>query len=209
MSVAERLNEKGRVQGQALDPHKIDPSKMDKLEAPERADRLPPDQVLDLLDPSPGMRCVDLGCGTGYLARPLAERVAPGWVLGLDLRRAMLAELMRRSHEASVDVEPLQAAATRLPLGAESTERVLSVNLHHEVDDPAAMLTEVHRVLEPGGRVLVVDWAPTESPTGPPLAYRLPAEAIADQLEQAGFDRLTVHEVFPYHSAVSAARPIG
>lgn len=186
--------------------HRIDPGDRAKLEAPERRKRLPPDRVLDLLDPRPGTRCLDLGCGTGYLTRPLAVRVGERSAVGLDRSRLMLAELAERARRRGVRPQAVLGSATQLPFRRASFARVLSVNLHHEVDERERMLAETVRALEPGGSLLVVDWAPVETETGPPIEHRLPAETIAAELTEAGFEAVEILDGFEQHSAVTGRR---
>lgn len=186
--------------------HKLDPEEMAKLEDPERAGRMPPEDVVELLDPHPGVRCLDLGCGTGYLARPLASHLAPGGVVGVDESSAMLRELGRRAEEAGVWVARVQADAVSLPFPDGAFGRVLSLNLHHELDARAAALEEAARVLEDGGRVLVVDWAPEDGGGGPPEEHRVEAGEVQVELEGLGFVDIEAHDGFAYHWAVTAER---
>lgn len=179
-----------------------------RLEAPERMGRMPPQEVLELLDPHPGIRCLDLGAGTGYMSRPLASHLAPGGVVGLDRSQGMLEELGRRAREETgAWVARVQADAGALPFDEGAFGRVLSLNLHHELDDPTAVLEEVHRVLGPGGLVLVVDWEPGESPGGPPQEGRWAAGEHAEALREAGFEDVEANGGFPYHAAVTGVRP--
>jgi ubiquinone/menaquinone biosynthesis C-methylase UbiE len=185
--------------------HELDPSEMEKLEAPERVGRMPPQEVIDLLDPHPGVRCLDLGAGTGYLARPLASHLAPGGVVAVDRSRPMLVELGRRAEEETgVWVPRIVADAGALPFGHGAFGRVLAVNLLHELDDAGAALAEVRRVLADGGRAVVVDWAPSEEPAGPPQERRWSAREIQEGLREAGFGDVEAHDLLEHHAAVTA-----
>ncbi len=96
----------------------------------------------------------DLGAGTGELAASLAPFV--GRVIGVDASRPMLAAARRRL-AAHDNVELRAGELEALPLGdGELDAAVLFLVLHHVVE-PARALGEVHRVLKPGGRVLIVD----------------------------------------------------
>lgn len=181
----------------------LDPTEMHRLEAPERMGRMPPQEVIDLLDPHPGIRCLDLGSGTGYISRPLASHLAPGGVVALDRSRAMLRELGRRSAKVGAWVPRVQADARNLPLRDGGVDRVLSLNLHHELEDPEVVLAEVHRILARGGRLVLVDWAPVESPTGPPQEHRFEEEELVEAVRDAGFDAVQAHDILPYHAAVT------
>ncbi len=168
--------------------HKFDPSRAERLLSEERASALPPEDVLALLGAQPGHVVVDVGCGPGFFALPLARRVGPeGRVLALDIIPEMLARLRDRlAVEGVKNVEPVLSKEARLPLPSASCDRALLVNLLHELANPAGLLAEVARVLRPGGRGLAVDWAPRPSPTGPPLDVRVPPARAGEWLRTAG-----------------------
>jgi ubiquinone/menaquinone biosynthesis C-methylase UbiE len=133
---------------------------------------------------SPGDRVLDLACGTGVVARAVAERVGPdGAVTGLDLNPGMLAVARSVTGDA-VDWRQGTAEATGLPDGA--FDAVLcQLGLQFFADLPAA-LREQRRVLAPGGRFA----ASTPGPT--PALFAVLEEALRDHAgaEAAAFVRV-------------------
>ena len=96
--------------------------------------------VLRLLGDGPG-RLLDLGCGGGAPALAFAER---GWtVTGVDVSPAQL-ELARRR-----GVEVIEANAAALPFDDESFDAAVSMFTHTDVEDFAAVVGEIARVLRP------------------------------------------------------------
>ncbi len=117
--------------------------------------------VHEALDAQPGERVLDVGCGPGFYVAELLERVGPqGSVTGVDVASAMLAVAAKRAagHD---NVVFHQADATRLPVADEAFDAAVSVQVLEYVADVPAALTEIHRALRPGGRVVIwdVDWA--------------------------------------------------
>jgi demethylmenaquinone methyltransferase/2-methoxy-6-polyprenyl-1,4-benzoquinol methylase len=116
--------------------------------------------VLARLAPRPGERFLDLCCGTGDLAFLLATTVRPsGEVVGLDAAAPPL-ELARQRASAQpwLPVRWLQgdALATGLPdHWADGASMAYGLR---NLADPAAGLAELHRVLRPGGRAVVLDF---------------------------------------------------
>jgi SAM-dependent methyltransferase len=101
--------------------------------------------VLRLLGDGPG-RLLDVGCGGGAHAAEFAEH---GWdVTGVDVSAAQL-ELAR---VRGVDV--VEADAAQLPFEDESFDAAVSMFTHTDLDDFAAALREVARVLRPGGHLV-------------------------------------------------------
>jgi arsenite methyltransferase len=113
------------------------------------------------LGASAGERVLDVGCGPGFYCAELAEDVgASGSVVGLDDSAAMLALAARRC--AGLDnVELREGDALSLPVEDAGFDAALSVQVQEYIPDVMTALGELHRVLRPGGRVLVfdVDWA--------------------------------------------------
>jgi SAM-dependent methyltransferase len=135
-----------------------------------------------------GERVLDVACGTGIVARLAAEEVGPtGTVAGLDVNPGMLA-VARSVIGPEIAIDWHAASAEAIPLPDDTLDVVLcSIGLQFMADKLAA-LSEMRRVLAPGGRLLLN--AP--GPTPPPMAVM--AEALAANLgpQAAGF----VHAVF-------------
>ena len=105
-------------------------------------------------------RALDMGCGNGRHAQLLAEDGAD--VVGLDVSRGLLAEARERATERDFSVDLVHGDAGRLPFKADQFSQIVYVaTLHHLPSREArrASLSEVGRVLEPGGRGLVSAWS--------------------------------------------------
>jgi arsenite methyltransferase len=110
------------------------------------------DSVLEAAGARPGTRAVDVGFGGGYTLDRLAPLVRPERVAGVEISEAMIAALRQRRGDA-YDLHQGDAAA--LPLADGSVDLVLSVNTLYFWPDPARVLAEMHRVLKPGGRLVL------------------------------------------------------
>jgi SAM-dependent methyltransferase len=116
--------------------------------------------VREAVAAAPGERILDVGCGPGYYVAELAEEVGPdGTVTGVDQSPAMLAVARDRCESLS-GTSFSEGEATALPFGDASFDAVLSVQVMEYVPDVPAALAEIHRVLRPGGRVVLwdIDW---------------------------------------------------
>lgn len=112
-------------------------------------------RVADAAGLAPGDRVVDVACGTGVLAREAARRVSPGGaVTGLDRNAGMLAVARR----LSPDVEWREGRAEALPFEDGSQDAVVSQFGLMFFEDRARALSEMWRVLRPGGRLAVAVW---------------------------------------------------
>lgn len=111
-----------------------------------------------------GRRAVlEVGVGTGRIARPLLERGVR--VTGLDISRKMMARLLASLPAGAGGPALIQGAAEALPLAAGSFDAVLSVHVFHLIADWRTSLREVRRALRPGGIFLSgYEWRPADAP---------------------------------------------
>jgi ArsR family transcriptional regulator len=113
--------------------------------------------LLGLLDET--WTVADLGCGTGQVSEMLAPFVAQ--VVAVDESAAMLSAARKRLKDYE-NVSVREGDLGALPIEDESLDAALIFLVLHYTADPAEVLSEVHRVLKPDGRVLVVDMMPHE-----------------------------------------------
>ena len=117
-------------------------------------------KVLEVLQPQPSERVVDIGSGPGVLAAEIASVVgASGQVCGIDVSESMLARARIRC-AGQPWVEFRHGDATKLPYGEGVFDAAVTTQVLEYVHDMAAALAELHRILRPGGRVLIsdLDW---------------------------------------------------
>jgi arsenite methyltransferase len=111
------------------------------------------------LDLQRGERALDIGCGPGLLAEDMTATVGPsGRVVAID-SAATMARLASRRSAGTFGVA--LGDATRLPFASDSLDAAAVVQVLEYVADVDRALAEIHRVLRPGGRALVLDtdWA--------------------------------------------------
>ena len=115
--------------------------------------------LIDAIDPRPGQRILDVATGTGLVARLLARRGAT--VVGLDQSEAMLAGARARLSarpDLANRITLVQGEAERLPFADEEFDALTFTYLLRYVDDRAATMRELARVLKPGARIGMVEF---------------------------------------------------
>lgn len=138
-------------------------------------------------------RILDLGCGTGWLARKIATMITDGEVVGVDVSD----EMIRRAQAASSGAARVAyriGIAERIPSADGYFTKVISVESAYYWPEPARGLREILRVLAPGGSAWVLinyyrdnpychQWGPLYNTP----AHLLSAEEWAGQFHAAGF----------------------
>ncbi|WP_414688936.1 methyltransferase domain-containing protein [Mycobacterium sp.] len=154
---------------------------------------------IDWLDIPRGGVALDVGAGPGSITASLAHAAGPeGFALGVDISEPMLTRAVRAV--AGPQVGFLRADAQRLPLRDETIDAAVSIAALQLIPDPVAALSEIARVLRPGGRVAVM--VPTlrppvglwrKLPTGGARAFS--EDELGDILESHGFTSVRTKSV--------------
>ncbi|MFL5804603.1 MAG: class I SAM-dependent methyltransferase [Roseiflexaceae bacterium] len=170
----------------------------------------------------PGMRVLDIGCGSGAITRGIAEAVAPGGrVVGLDINAGLIGEA-RKAH-ADVPGLSFEIAEVERFAHPATFDIVTAARVLQWLADPLGALRKMAALVKPGGRVLVLDynheliaWQPAPPPRFQAfyaafLCWRADSgmdNAIADHLAelfaQAGLTEITVT---PQHETATHGDP--
>lgn len=112
-------------------------------------------ETLKRLHPFSGNSVLDVGCGTGVLLIALARAFPEISLAGIDLSQEML-EIAQTKLGSRADLR--QGRAEHLPFRNDAFDLIVSTSVLHYLATPDAALSEMHRVLKPGGRVVITDW---------------------------------------------------
>ncbi|MEV4241607.1 methyltransferase domain-containing protein [Nocardia sp. NPDC049737] len=170
-------------------------------------------RLAELSGAGPGDRVLDIGCGTGYLTRRLASVAAT--VVGLDPSAAVLERARRITAEPNCTYTV--GVAESLTAEDDSFDVVANcLMLHHLPEDlRATALTEMRRVLRPGGRLLIGEFRPPANPigrhlvgalTGPAMEHN-PIHLLEAMIADAGFGQITSGDLHPWIRYVTAIKP--
>ena len=138
-------------------------------------------------------RVLDLGCGSGWATRLLAEQASEGSVAGIDIADEMI-EVARAASADFRNVKFRIASAENLPFDDSYFSHAFSMESLYYYEDMSVALHELHRVLEPGGLfVTVVDLYQENEPSRQWIdQLKVPVHFLSiaqyrDLFEQAGF----------------------
>jgi arsenite methyltransferase len=115
------------------------------------------EEVIKLLQLLPGEKVLDIGSGPGFLATMMADLVGKaGQVCGADISEELLTLAAERYRHQS-QLKFLHADARSLPFPDACFDAVVVTQVLEYLQDVRSAVLEMHRVLRPGGRVLILD----------------------------------------------------
>lgn len=194
---------------------KMHHSRAGKLDRPERKKELPPDKLVELIEPYAGMSYADIGCGTGYCFWPVVESVnGHGEFFALDAQPEMLdlfADTMPTHAQVNQNVRMVLTPEDAVELPDNSQDRVSLCIVYHELPNRSEYVAGLFRVLKPGGKIAIIDWPPLapgqERVKGPPSHHRVSSEQAISELKGAGFEKVTPALLSDELWAVAAKKP--
>jgi arsenite methyltransferase len=157
--------------------------------------------VLDRMHLAPDDNVLDVGCGTGWLARLLAEQLPEGRVVGADISDEMIRHARQNNVELN-NVIFVPGEAEELPWDANFFTRAISVESAYYWPDPRRALREIFRVLREGGSAWLLinyyrenihchQWAEVFAVP----AHLLSGEEWAAMFREAGFSDVAIERI--------------
>lgn len=130
------------------------------LERDSREEEEKPVLLIDALDLKPGMVVADIGAGTGYYSRRLAEKVGKeGKVYGVDIQPEMLELLARNAKAADLpQIIPVKGKIDDPNLPEAALDVIIMVDVYHEFSHPYEMTAKLCQALKTGGRLVFVEY---------------------------------------------------
>ncbi len=157
--------------------------------------------LVERLDIRSGFHVLDLGCGTGILFDILRRKVGPeGQVTGIDCSERM-AEIARRNFPFE-NISVIDADVAAMPFQDEAFDMAISFSSFPHFADKRKALTEISRVLKPGGRCFIIHLLSSEElrkvhqRIGGVVANDvIPSEqAVRDMLAATGFGKIAIED---------------
>ncbi len=192
-----------------MNEKKFDPKKLKKLNNPDRLLDIPPEYIRSISTIETADTMVEIGAGTAFFSIALLPVFTPSVVYACDVSQVMLEWMKENVSPNYPKIIPLKAEETVVPLDDGTADLVYMINLHHELEDPAATLKDAYRLLKPDGRIIIVDWKKEKMTEGPPERIRYSPEGVKDQLTDSGFSKVTIFSDLPKHFSVVGVKSPG
>src|SRR5690625_1347859 len=184
---------------------RFNPAKANVLMSADREKLLPPDQIIGHLDIQSNDTIADLGAGNGYFAIPMAQSTKQ-FVYAVDIEPKMLEMLKENADQEQLEnITYVESDLDRIQLDGESVNKVMISLVLHEVPNLDKTLSEIKRILKPGGEILIIEWEAVQTEAGPPLQHRIASEEMISVLEKNGF-AAEVIPLNPYYAIKAAVK---
>ena len=162
------------------------------LERPERDEYQQPDKVIATLGLKPGMVVADVGAGSGYFTRRLAQAVGnTGQVIVIDVEQKMLDYNKQELEKLGIAdrAKFILAKPDDPSLPENAVDLVFLCNVYHHIEHQVDYFAKTKSVLTPNGRVAIVDFYRDErsGELGFPKHHLVPREQVITNMEYAGY----------------------
>lgn len=171
----------------------------------------PKDNVLQL-GLREGMKVGDFGTGSGHYARAAAPIVGQGGkVYAIDVQEDVLKHLKLNTHEHHQSIISPVWGDIEKPGGThlrdQSLDAVLLANTLFQIENRFGLLKEMKRVLKPGGKCMLVDWAGSYGGIGPAPEKVVSEHQAEDFFIGGGFHKIKSFRAGPHHYGIVFEAP--
>lgn len=165
---------------------------------------LDPAKIFQEVGVQQGAVVADFGCGSGYIALPLARFVTErGKVFAIDIMKDALSLVHDKAlQQGSRNMQTVWAdleVAGGTKITPASLDMVFLKDNYFQLEKPAEVLKEASRVLKKGGKLIVIDWKKGQGPVGPPDELRKDEAEVVSQVQASGLKQVGTFDVDTYH----------
>lgn len=196
-----------------IDPHALKPFEdVEKyiafLEKPDRAAWQKPDALVSSLALAGDETVADVGAGSGYFAFRFAKALPKGRVVAIDVEPEMVRHIHHKAMTegvANVSVVFGDPSDPKIPAGA---GLVFVCDVLHHVHDRGGWLHRMFDEVQPGARLVIVEFKEGDLPQGPPAAMKLRLDEVVQLANTAGFANIASDtSLLPYQYVLTFRKP--
>jgi len=159
----------------------------DWLDRPEREQEERPEKLMDQMDIRPTDAVADIGCGTGHHSLLIAAKAKHGKVYAVDIQRAMLDSVFVRSTSLGLaNVDPVLGTEQSPGLRANSVDKVLMVDVYHELAYPKEMMRAVRIAMRTDALLYLVEFRGEDDQVPIKRIHRMTRKQAVREMESHG-----------------------
>jgi ubiquinone/menaquinone biosynthesis C-methylase UbiE len=158
------------------------------LERTERQSEEDTEQLIRNLGLRKGMNVADIGAGSGYHAVRMSKLIGSGKVYAVDIEPEMIRFMEERiAREGIGNIETVLGRTEKLPLPANSMDRILLVDVYHEFSHPYEMGRSMLEALKPEGKLYLVEFRVEDRDVPIKEVHKMSQAQAVKELTAAGF----------------------
>ena len=152
------------------------------LEREEREREERTDILVKSLNLQSGMTIADVGAGTGYLSRRMADAIGvQGTVYAVDVQPEMIGKLQNLSKNHP-SIKPILSTVNNVKLPANSVDLAIMVDVYHELEYPREVTQSILAALKPNGRLVLVEYRAEDDSVPIKLTHKMTEAQVIKEL---------------------------
>ena len=170
----------------------------DIFENPERDAWQKPDEVIRSLELPADAVIADIGSATGYFPVRFARVAIQGQVYGIDVEPTLVDYLNTRAKKENLPNMLSILGEPNDPKIPEKADLVFLCNTYHHIQERGDYFENLKKYMQPGGRLVIVDFKKGDLPVGPPDKHKLAPDDVLLELKDVGYRHITHDLQLPY-----------
>lgn len=168
---------------------------------------LEPAEIINNLDIEAGCSVADFGCGPGFFSIPFAKKIKENGILyAFDVLPQALESVQSKAKLESLSNIKTERVNLEKENGSklesESVDWVILKDILFQNKEKKVILTEAHRILKPGGKVLIVEWSGNDLTVGPDDQLRISRDDVLQLCQEIGLSFQKDVEAGKFHYAI-------
>ena len=166
-----------------------------------------PEQILISIGLKPGLKFIDIGCGTGFFTIPASKIVGnDGRVYALDINEEAIGVIKKQAEKEGLNNLTLRVGKAEEVTFCNYCADIVffGINLH-DFANLEKVLFNAKRMLKPQGRLIDLDWKKESMEIGPPMNIRFDMQKAMDILRSASFEIEAIKNL-QYHYLIIAKK---
>ena len=191
--------------------HKYNIRNIDVLNNPKRLEILDIQTVINYFKLQKDMTLVDIGTGTALFAEAFLKLLPGARCYALDIRHEAI-EWIKHNRETYREgrLIPQLMEESSTTLEDNTADFLFMITIHHELEEPVALMKECRRILKPKAKLLLADWRKDDmEPGGAPRPHRIEPSVAISHLEMAGFKDIAMFDGSKRLFCIGAVNPSG
>ena len=161
---------------------------MSWLERPERESEERTSLLLQNMDIQPQDDIADIGAGSGYHVFRMAPAASGGTVYAVDIQDEMLGAIASKISETGItNVEPVKGSTESINLPPDSVDKVLIVDVYHEMSHPVEMMASIHKAMRPDAQLFLIEYRGEDDSVPIKRLHKMTEAQAVKEMEAAGF----------------------